>query len=42
LLDETVVEGITENNLEAESDIETPETDAAAPEAAGEDEPEEA
>jgi DNA gyrase subunit A len=42
LLDETAVEGITENNLEAESDIETPETDAAAPEAAGEDEPEEA
>jgi DNA gyrase subunit A len=42
LLDETAVEGITENNLEAESDIETPETDAAAPEAAGEDEPEDA
>jgi DNA gyrase subunit A len=42
LLDETAVEGITENNLEAESDIETPGTDASAPEAAGEDEPEEA
>jgi len=42
LLDETAVEGIVENNLEAESDIETPGTDAATPEVASEDEPEDA
>ena len=42
LLDETAVEGSAENSLEAETDIETPGTDASAPQAAGEDEPEEA
>jgi DNA gyrase subunit A len=39
LLDETTVEGSAENSLEAETDIETPGTDASAPEVAGEDEP---
>ena len=42
LLDETAVEGIAENNLEAETDPENPGTDAATPEVASEDEPEDA
>ena len=42
LLEETAVEGITENNLEAETAPENPDTDAATPEVASEDEPEDA
>ena len=42
LLEETAVEGITENNLEAETAPENPDTDSATPEVASEDEPEDA
>lgn len=42
LLEETAVEGIVENNLETETAPENPGTDAATPEVANEDEPEDA